>query len=623
MSSDADLYAEDSADVLARARAALGSGRGLADVDLDDVPQGELRAWGEALGRMRRELDLMLAKVASAQARRSTKEDGPAGMARRNGKPSPRGLVAGQTGGSEYDAGRLIDVGEILDEARPGEGANVDAAAPDSPAEEGRTGALENEGPRFRVLPAAVEAAEVSIEAASMISRMLKGVFSGADAEAWLSAERELVAKAKLLSLKQLSRVVRQVEARLDRSGVEARERVQHEARYLHVIEEASGMVKIAGMLDIETAAPIKAVLDAIVDKGLKGKRDTTALTPDERTVPQMRADALAVLARHMLGCDDQAVPRGGATLVVRATADDAHDRIDAPGRGDGGDGVASVDGFGQPVSAAAARRMIGDGKRVVVTLTAKGAVLDLGRDNRFFSWEQRLALVERDGGCAMCTAPPSWCQAHHIREWVKHSGRSDLDNGVLLCTRCHQDVHHQGWIIEPTATEVWFIPPASIDPQRRRRPGGRMLHDSIPLTPDALEELERAGADAVGAAESRRRSATGASEPRGDQGGLDLAGLSTDGLSTDGEDSQPERSATALCASSSGVVAVRPAASAIAARPAGFAVAGPSVDAARKVQAAADPRCPSVLEDRLLAHFDARRRNKPACWSARTHASG
>ncbi len=364
-------------------------------------------------------------------------------------------------------------------------------------------------GPRFVVLPAAVEAAEVSIEAASTISRMLKNVFETADPVAWVAAERELVAKAKLLNLKQLSRVVRQVEADLDRKSLAQREMIQHADRYLHVIEEASGMVKIIGLLDVETAAPIKAVLDAIVGKSLQAKRDKAALTPDERTVPQMRADALALVARHMLAADDTVVPRGAATLVVRTTANDVQDAIDAAGRGEASDGVASVDGFGQPITAATARRLTGDSELIPVSLTADGAVLNLGRSKRPFNRAQRLALVERDGGCAMCGAPPSWCEAHHIREWVKDKGPTNLDNGLLLCSRCHHDLHRQGWTVHATPTEVWFTPPKTIDPEQRRRPGGRMLHDHIPLTPEALEELEQAGTDSVGAATSRRHTTT------------------------------------------------------------------------------------------------------------------
>jgi len=42
-----------------------------------------------------------------------------------------------------------------------------------------------------------------------------------------------------------------------------------------------------------------------------------------------------------------------------------------------------------------------------------------------------------------------------------------------MLCTRCHHDVHRQGWQILVRAGSVDFIPPPEIDPLRRARPGG------------------------------------------------------------------------------------------------------------------------------------------------------
>ncbi|WP_366479096.1 HNH endonuclease signature motif containing protein [Demequina sp.] len=49
------------------------------------------------------------------------------------------------------------------------------------------------------------------------------------------------------------------------------------------------------------------------------------------------------------------------------------------------------------------------------------------------FSLAQRLALTERDRGCAKCHAPSQHCEAHHIR-WWENGGRTDLANGVMLC---------------------------------------------------------------------------------------------------------------------------------------------------------------------------------------------
>jgi len=130
------------------------------------------------------------------------------------------------------------------------------------------------------------------------------------------------------------------------------------------------------------------------------------------------------------------------------------------------------IDGTDQPVSVGQLRRLAGDAGIIPEVLGDQGEVLDLGRTVRLFTRAQRLALTERDGGCAKCHAPPEHCEAHHIR-WWERGGGTDLSNGVMLCTRCHHDIHRQGWDIKVTGGRVDFIPPPSIDPQRKPRPGG------------------------------------------------------------------------------------------------------------------------------------------------------
>jgi len=87
----------------------------------------------------------------------------------------------------------------------------------------------------------------------------------------------------------------------------------------------------------------------------------------------------------------------------------------------------------------------------------------------------QRRAMVIRDGGCIgpNCDAPPSWCDGAHIRP--AGYGPTDLDNGVLLCWRCHllHDTH--GWQLERIEDRWWWTPPPWIDATGRKRPGGRI----------------------------------------------------------------------------------------------------------------------------------------------------
>jgi hypothetical protein len=95
---------------------------------------------------------------------------------------------------------------------------------------------------------------------------------------------------------------------------------------------------------------------------------------------------------------------------------------------------------------------------------------LDLGRATRCFTPAQRLAIAARDKGCARCGEAVSRCDVHHIQFWSRQ-GKSDINNGVLLCVPCHHRLHDYGWEIRIVDGRVWFIPPASTDPARRWLP--------------------------------------------------------------------------------------------------------------------------------------------------------
>src|SRR5206468_3078661 len=71
----------------------------------------------------------------------------------------------------------------------------------------------------------------------------------------------------------------------------------------------------------------------------------------------------------------------------------------------------------------------------------------DVGRVRRVAPASTRVALEQRDGGCAWpgCDRPSSWTAAHHLVHWA-HGGATDRDNLVLLCHRHHKKVHEDGW---------------------------------------------------------------------------------------------------------------------------------------------------------------------------------
>ena len=68
-----------------------------------------------------------------------------------------------------------------------------------------------------------------------------------------------------------------------------------------------------------------------------------------------------------------------------------------------------------------------------------KGRPLWLGRNQRLGNAAQRLAVAIRDGGCFECGAPMHRCELHHMQEWHRDRGPTDIDNLVAVCRRHHK----------------------------------------------------------------------------------------------------------------------------------------------------------------------------------------
>ena len=461
-------------------------------VDVAGLPRGELLALSGDLAGLRRAVDVAFAQVAAEVQRRSAVDDGHAGLAAREGFRSAGELIAHATGGSVADARRLVAAGELLADAGCADvdanaGAAADARAravvgagdPSTGVPSVEPGTVASPLTQVRAeLARAMREGGLSVDAAAVFTAAMAGLPD-------IDATRELflraLAKAPGLALHQVRALVWRAQALADPDAWQRREERQHAERSASVRDDADGMVTLTARLTPLDAAPVRAVLDANVRWAMQQRRDNPG--SDERTAWQMRADILVDLCRHALDCDK---PTSGVktTVVVRMTRAELVEGL----------GIGEVDGMAQPVSASALRLAAADAEVIPVVLGGPSEVLDLGRARRLFSPAQRLALVERDGGCSWCHAPPSWCEAHHIRWWDRDSGLTDLNNGVLLCTRCHHRVHRDGWEIEvrgggpsgsgdtPGSSErggaVWFTPPRSVDPHRTPRAGGRARYD-------------------------------------------------------------------------------------------------------------------------------------------------
>jgi hypothetical protein len=240
-------------------------------------------------------------------------------------------------------------------------------------------------------------------------------------------------------------------------------------------------MTHLDWYLNPESAGYVVTAIDTLVSHELRQVRFRDPATleaegdgdsddlPESRSMAQIRSDAATDVFRHLATCTT-GIGAGGkppVTVLVRIDLDTLQSGV----------GVGQIDGVPTPVSAGTVRRMAADAHLIPVVLGTDSEVLDLGRTHRLFSRAQKLALAERDGGCAWtgCPHPPSYTEAHHIRWWDSDHGATDLNNGILLCSSHHHRVHHDEWEIQIRDNVPYFIPPAHIDPHRRPRPGGRI----------------------------------------------------------------------------------------------------------------------------------------------------
>ena len=104
--------------------------------------------------------------------------------------------------------------------------------------------------------------------------------------------------------------------------------------------------------------------------------------------------------------------------------------------------GAAATD-TGTPISASAARRIACNAGILPAVLGGSSQVLDMGRQERFFTDHQRTALATIYDTCAAddCDRPYSWSELHHEDPWSK-GGLTDLDRALPLCGYHHRRIH-------------------------------------------------------------------------------------------------------------------------------------------------------------------------------------
>ena len=189
-------------DAQARWAGALGGlhPSAVVDDDVDAMSDADLLGLNDALSAMERRCQALHARVANGISKRSARELGKDGLARKAGFTSPEKLIAASTGGHPGDAKRLIQVGDATAGRILFSGERAPAKHPH--------------------VATAVENGTLSMPIAAAINTLLDKVACKTDRDTLENAERILVGQAAGLSLKEMEAVLARAEAHLDPDGV-------------------------------------------------------------------------------------------------------------------------------------------------------------------------------------------------------------------------------------------------------------------------------------------------------------------------------------------------------------------------------------------------------------------
>lgn len=422
----------------AHALARLGS----CSADFDALSDDQIVEAERVLSEHRRAVDVYSSWLAGQVAHRSRRELGYTGLAQRTGFTSPEALIQSISGSTRAEASKFVRVGTML----------AEAASPEPDA-----------GPSWLVpVAAAVASGVLNADAAESIRRGLGLPDASVTPLQLQTAAEALVATP--LNADALFKRARQLRDDLDFEGVALREAEKHAQRYLRIRRNTDSTVEGSFKFGAEDGGDFMAAIDAHLSPRLGGPRFTDPeqaaaaerLLADPRTNEQIAADALMGMIRLAVGANPSTMPGGKPSIRVIVRDDVLITR----------EGYGRIEATNDAMSLYTVDRLACDSGILGIKFDAEAKGINIGRDQRLFTERQRVILAVRDGGCRWpgCDRPPSWCEAHHINQWVRDRGRTDVDDGILLCRRHHMLLHNNHWQILRTGGTYWLKPPRAID---------------------------------------------------------------------------------------------------------------------------------------------------------------
>lgn len=394
------------------------------------------------------------AAIAGELAHRSRPELGSDGLARRTGHRTVENLLKFTTGATKQQVITAVKTGVLLTEI-------ADDGKVDSVTGEVMTPSQ----PWLRLVGRAIVAGTISTSAAQAIGAGLGLPNSAVTSQQLETAAAELTARAIAgVDADRLWRDARGLRDELDLAGVRVREEERREARGVTHFPLPAGGGRVIATLDTENYATFVAFYDGLTSPKRGGVRfvdeaqaaHARRIADDPRSTAQLALDGLLQLLKAGATVDDSVLLGSGAPVIRVTVAEAALET---------GVGLARIDGQSDPVSIETALRLLCEGNELRIGFDPNGTHIDHGEDHRLFSRRQREVLAAKFGGCMDpdCDRPPSWCEAHHIKHWVRDHGKTVIDNGILLCKYHHLKYHRDGYeITRDQLGQYWKVPPPS-----------------------------------------------------------------------------------------------------------------------------------------------------------------
>jgi hypothetical protein len=425
----------------------------------------------------RHELDTVMSLIGAEVGRRSRPELGSAGIARSSGAVTAVKFIEREAGLTTAEAGRLVRVGNMLTDASspaggdPGSGPRIDGGLDPT------AGAAERPAtPWHQVISDAVlgRSPDHGLITTSQAESLRRGL--GTATESFDDQALRELAATLLRQISTFTPSARDARDLADRAGVADRYEAARARRYLRIWKDDEGMVRLSGLFDPEAGQELLAIAEIRLGPRIGGPRFVDPeqeaadkkLLGDDRLNEQIVADTFVDLVRCGTHADPNQVfskKRPAVRYVVPAAELDKTNGV----------GFREADGMAVPRTVI--ERRICDGGVIPVLLDPEDAsLLNLGREQRLFSTRQRIGLAVRDGGCRWpgCNKSPSMCEAHHANHWKADHGKTDVDDGVLLCRHHHLLLHNQNWAVRrlPSADgrpghDFHLVPPRERDPRQ------------------------------------------------------------------------------------------------------------------------------------------------------------